>query len=110
MYRTKSWTTVLPKLVTVCPYIAIYKTDTFVLQSQGGRTAQMAGWYGAWEKTGGYLYFPNPDARLFAHTTLTLFFGPIPARAILDNLVVFSPDDPSVAFVVSISHLPHSTD
>ena len=28
--------TVLPKLVTVCPYIAIYKTDTFVCLSQVG--------------------------------------------------------------------------
>ena len=33
---TKSRTTVLPKPVTVCPYIAIHKTDTFFLQLKGG--------------------------------------------------------------------------
>jgi aspartate carbamoyltransferase catalytic subunit len=33
---TKPDHTVLPKLVTVCPYIAMYKTDTFVCLSQVG--------------------------------------------------------------------------
>lgn len=41
---------------------------------QGGRTEAMKGWFNAWEKT---------------------------ARGILDNLLVYSDDDPSIAFVGS---------
>ena len=36
--------TVLPKLVTVCPYIAQYNTDTFLSQSQRRRTTSRQAW------------------------------------------------------------------